>query len=226
MKNNIIILSILIFVGSSNAISSPRVDVNRLPLVLIGYAYKVSEDIPRAVENSASRKINDTELDKILGTELSILNDKLEQLSVGIPLGIAFVKYVFISQTNIPEHTSGFPAQNEEALDKPSIPYESILFVTTPIVSFGNKILVVLSNVSPERTRIFTIDTEYKAELLFDTFAKNDSQNTTIGSIHALRVVKPGEFVLEERQGGFSLEHRSFSLKTFSDGIKIQLITK
>lgn len=226
MNKKTIILIILVFLGSGNAISSPRVDASRLPLVFLGYAYKVAEDVPRAVENSASRKISDTELDKLLGPELSILNENLEQLSVGIPLEIAFVKHVFISQTNIPGHASGFPAQNEEASDKPSIPYESTLFVTTPIESLGDKILVILSSVSPERTRIFTIDAEYNAELVFDAVNKNHFENTTIGSIHSMRVVKADKFILEARSGRVSLEPRSFSISISNGDIKIELISK
>ena len=220
----LLIILILLFTGNMNA--NPRVKPDRLPLVFIGYVCKVSVDIPRAVLNSASRKISDKKVNEILGPEHSILNKKLEQLNTDIPARLVFVKYVFISQANIPGHTSGFPVQKEERINKSSIPFETILFVTTPVESLGNKILVILSSVSPEQTRIFTIDTEYNVELLFDSFKKNPFKNTTIGSIHSMRVEKADEFVLEERSGRISSEARSISLTISNGDVKLKFISK
>lgn len=162
---------------------------------------------------------------------LVMLKKKIDALPGGISTGLGFAHMAFIVQNNISDHLSGFIRLNNRPIDQSKFPFESILFVTTPVESFGNRVLVVLSSVSPERTTIFSVDNRINIELLYDSFNKNlfDQKKTTIGSIYAVRVTKPGRYLLEERMdpGGrafFSTyENRSFVMDVTKGTFEISL---
>ena len=120
----------------------------------------------------------------------------LDQLETGISTGLVFTKMAFIIQ-DIEGHFSGFPRIQEETIEDSEIPFESILFVTTPIESFNNRILLILSSVSPERTTIVSVDKKLQTELLYDSFIQHN--DIEISSIYFIRVLKPGNFLLETR---------------------------
>ena len=137
---------------------------------------------------------------------LILLWKNLEALPGGIPTGLAFVHRAFIVQNEFAGSTSGLVRQPEERPEGSSIPYESLLFVTTPIASLENQVLAIVSEVSPERTLIFSIDRHLNTALHYDSFEKNEIKNKmrikgaeVIGSIYQIHVKKPGYYILEER---------------------------
>ncbi len=130
---------------------------------------------------------------------LKILAKNLEKLPspgkfpLDIPTRMCFSQLAFVVQNGIEGHRSGF-----------HFPHESILFVTTPIETFGNRVLMILSDVSPERTSVVAINNELSVELLFDSFEKGEIENaksTTVGSIYGIEVQRAGYLTLHERPG-------------------------
>jgi hypothetical protein len=124
------------------------------------------------------------------------LGRSLDQLNIGISTRLALTSRTFIIE-NIEDHFSGFPRVHEKTIEESKIPFDRILFVTTPIESFNNRILLILSSVSPERTTIISVDKKLHTELLYDSFVQNN--NIEISSIYFIRVLKPGRFWLETR---------------------------
>ncbi len=105
------------------------------------------------------------------------LGGNIDKLKGGVSTGLGFVHRVFTVQNNIKDHVSGYIRIKNKTLKESGVPDESLLFVTTPIESFGNKILVIMGSVSPERTTIFSVDNKLNVELLYDTFDKNNIKN-------------------------------------------------
>ncbi len=148
------------------------------------------------------------------------LGKNIDTLPGGISTGLAFAHRAFIVQNNINNQISGFVRDDKKSLEASNVPFESLLFITTPIESFGNRVLVILSSVSPEQTTIFAVDKKINVELLYDSINKNKITNiknsTTLGSIYGVHVIRPGYFLLEERMepGGRGLlsptENRTF----------------
>lgn len=131
------------------------------------------------------------------------LGKNIDALPGDISTRLAFAHKAFIVQDNIVGHHSGFIREKNRTLEQSRVPFESILFVSTPIESFGQRILVILSSVGPEQTSIVAVDNRLNVELLYDSFNKNTIVNagnvTTIGSVYSVHVVRRGYFFLEER---------------------------
>lgn len=168
------------------------------------------------------------------------LRKNLDALSLGITHDISFVHMAFIVQNNIQGHVSGYFRIKNKTLKESGVPYESMLFVTTPIESFGNRVLVIISSVSPERTTIFSVGNNLSTELLYDTFDKNDIKNKeemlssgstdSMYSIFNVRVEKPGVFLLEERRDRGSvhpfhptIEGRKFIIDVTKDKFELSM---
>lgn len=133
------------------------------------------------------------------------LRKNIDALPGGISTGLVFAHRAFILQ-NLEGRSEGFVRMKNKTLEESNIPFESILFVTTPIESFGNRVLLILSAVSPETTEIIAIDSKLRSELLYSSFNKNDIKNIKevkgtpqVGSIFCIKVIKPGVFELQER---------------------------
>lgn len=136
---------------------------------------------------------------------LSQLAKELDKLPDGIATKLSLTNMAFILQ-NSNGQFAGFTRTKNQTLENAKIPYESFLFITTPIYSFDNRILAIISTVSPDQTTIISIDNKLKAVLLYDSFCKNNINNLKdikgsrfIGSIHSVKVIKPGVFDLQER---------------------------
>jgi len=144
----------------------------------------------------------------------------IDTLPGEVSTNLGFTHRAFIVQNNIEGQSSGFVRIDKKSLEASNVPFESFLFVTTPIESFGNRVLVILSSVSPEKTAIFAVDKKLYIELLYDSINKNKISNiknsTTLGSIYGVCVIRPGYFLLEERMepGGRGMlspiENRNF----------------
>ena len=132
---------------------------------------------------------------------LTKLYAEFEDLSCNISVRMVFTHTTFIVQNEIPGHFSGeIPASYEIAEQHP-VPGESILFVSTPLESWANRVLVILSSVSPERTTIMTVDSALNVSLLYDSYSI-DSPEQSMCALFAIRTVTPGQFELFERDSG------------------------
>jgi hypothetical protein len=134
------------------------------------------------------------------------MKTNIDAFESGISTVMAFTHLAFTTENNIEGHMSGFIRVNNKTLEESCVPFTNILFVTTPIKSYNNHILVILSSVSPDRTTVFSVGKRLDVNLLYDSFMKNEIKNAmdikgtrTIGSIYGIRVLKPGSFLLQER---------------------------
>lgn len=135
------------------------------------------------------------------------LSNNVENLSPDIRDKMSWAHLVFTVQNNIGESRSGFVRIEGRTLEESNVPpFENILFVTTPIESFGNRVLVFVGSESPEDTTIFSVDETLNVELLFESNRKKTIRNIEqiksikgIFSIYGIEVVKPGYFLLQER---------------------------
>lgn len=129
------------------------------------------------------------------------LYSEFEALSCSITHRMGFTYIAFIAQSNISGHFSGVLPGEDKTSGKIQVPYESILFVTTPIESLGNNVLVILSSVSPERTTIMKMDKRLNVTLLYDA-SMVKLPDGSMCSVFALRIIKPGLIRLFERDRG------------------------
>jgi hypothetical protein len=136
---------------------------------------------------------------------VALIANEFDKLPGGISTKLSFVRSSFILQNSIGQF-AGFLRTNDQTLESAKIPYKSFLYVTTPIDSFDNRILVIISSVSPEQTTIFSIDNQLKTVMLYDSIVKNNIDNMKdikgsrlLGSIYCVKVIKPGLFELQER---------------------------
>ncbi len=179
----------------SLSLKTPREEysIEELPIIVIAYSlFCARYDEFKSLESNSQNP-------------LVKLKKNIDALPGGISTGLCFTHRAFIVQ-NREDHLSGFVRIKNKTLEESKVPFENILFVTTPIESLGNRVLLILSSVSPERTTIAAIDNKLNVELLYDSFEKNVIKNMEyikgsrdIGSIYSIRVKKPGIFLLEER---------------------------
>jgi len=135
------------------------------------------------------------------------LRNNIDAISKSISAGLSWVGEVFIVQTDIKDYVSGYFRANTKSLEESGAPDHSLLFVTTPIKSFKNRVIAIRSAVGPESTTIISIDKDLSIELLYDTLLKNNITNkATISasqrmySVINIRVIKSGVLILEERR--------------------------
>jgi hypothetical protein len=124
------------------------------------------------------------------------LDKNINSLSGSISTRFAFVTRNFIVQ-NDKDYFTGFVRGKKNNKGLYEIPWESLLFVTEPIASLENRILVILSSVSPAQTTIFSVDSSLKTELLFDSF--KNVKGVEIGAIYYIRVLDKNKFLMEAR---------------------------
>ena len=161
-----------------------------------------------------------------------MLKSKFNKISPKINISFGFTHTAFIVQNQMKGQLLGLSFVKEKDNKGLTIPFENILFVTTPIESFGNRCLIFLSSVSPECTYILAIDKEFGVELLYSTFDDNlnriwEKQGYTIMcSIYSIQVIEPGVFILSERENNkctINKEERRFQINVADGKFKILL---
>jgi hypothetical protein len=98
---------------------------------------------------------------------------------------------------------SGFVRTKGKTLERSGVPFGNISFITTPIDQLGGRVLLIASEVSPERTWIVAIDKTLSASLLYASdrdFEIKGSDFGPIGSVYQVQVSEPGVFLLQERK--------------------------
>lgn len=124
----------------------------------------------------------------------SRLERNLDQLKCDISTRLAFTHRSFIVQ-NMKGYYAGYKKIGRKSIEVSKIPYEGILFVTTPIEKLDNRILIFLSSIRPEESTIVEIDNELNTKLIYDSF--NNRSNVGISTIYQIRLISPGNFLLE-----------------------------
>ena len=115
---------------------------------------------------------------------------------------LAFAHLPFVVQNEIAGYFVGFSKTQTKTLKYTDIPSESILFVTTPIGSFGNRVLVLIGSVSPQQSTIFSVDGSLNVTPLYNSgvaIKDSDGHTTHLGAVRGIRVIEPGLFQLAER---------------------------
>ncbi|MBI4650811.1 hypothetical protein HY745_05900 [Candidatus Desantisbacteria bacterium] len=201
LLSTVLFISVL-FLNLKISYATNAVSIELSDLPAIGIAYNIF----------CSRYNEFQPLESKLDNVLIKLSNNIDKLTLDIPTRMAFTHLAFIVQNNITDHYSGFARVKDKTLEESKVPFESILFVTTPFESIGNRILLILSSVSPERTSIVAVDNKLNIELIYDSFSKNEIKNmkeikgtTNVGSLYSVQVQKPGVLLLQERMepGGY-----------------------
>jgi hypothetical protein len=161
-----------------------------------------------------------------------LLETKFNKISPRINVSFGFTNAAFIIQNQMEGQILGFSSWRKKDKEGLTIPFENVLFVTTPVESFGNRCLIFLSSVSPECTYILAIDKEFGVELLYSTFDDNFNKisekhgYTTMCSIYSVQVIEPGVFALSERENNKctnNRERRRFQINVSNGIFKILL---
>jgi len=163
----------------------------------IKFSYSSSElpDIVIAYSHFCSHYIDEFKAVKLeSSSSFSLLGRNLDQLECDISTRLAFTHRSFIIQ-NIKDYYAGYKKIEKKPIEVSKIPYEDILFVTTPIEDIDNRILMLLSSIRPERVTILAIDNELNTMLLYDSF--NKKRNAGIKTIYQIKANYPGIFLLE-----------------------------
>ncbi|MSP39626.1 MAG: toxin-antitoxin system YwqK family antitoxin [Deltaproteobacteria bacterium] len=137
-------------------------------------------------------------LENIRNNSLVKLIKNMEKAGVRL----AFTHLPFVVQNEIAGAFVGFSKTQTKSLEYSDIPYESILFVTTPVASYGNRVLVILGSVSPQQSTIFSVDGQLDVTPLYSSqtpIKYSDGNATNLGAISGIRVVESGLFQLAER---------------------------
>jgi len=124
----------------------------------------------------------------------SKLNNEFDKLSCNIPVRIGFTKSLFIFQADISNYFSG----RQEGYYSSGEIEEGTLFISTPISGQDNKVLLILSSVSPARLTIMLVDPHLNVELMYDTFNPQNTPKETICFISSVRVINSGKFEIKE----------------------------
>ena len=159
-----------------------------------------SSEIPSAVVSCSFVASYAKQFNSVLGAEgvnpIGDLLGRLEGLQCDIGTRLAFTHHDFIVQMDTTGSYSGFHDESTQ---------ESALFVTSPIAEFGDKSIVIVSSVSPERISVVGVDSHLNAELLYDTIRKpslSKGAAVNICSVYGLEVVAPGRLLMLERDTG------------------------
>lgn len=155
-----------------------------LPSIVLSYSVFCSynEEYDKLIQDSSNMLIK--------------LNSNIDALGLGISTRLAFIETSFIVE-NTKGHYSGFKVCDSNKLEAAKIPFEELLFVTTPLESFNDQILVIISSISPERTTIMSLDQKLDVDVIYDTF--NSDNAVSISSIFNVEVIEPDKFLLRGR---------------------------
>jgi hypothetical protein len=192
--------------------AAPTLAGERLPGALIAYTYLSSNYV-------SFRQFLEGDSEFEWRIEFRRLEASLEKLDCDLARRSSFVRFAFTIQGDTPGQEAGFRRFEGKTLEESHVPFDGVLYVTSPLQAIGGKIVVIMSSVSPERTTAFTIDEQLGVNLLYDSY-KAVSSGTVIpmGSVYRVRVQNPGLFMLDERmilggRGHFSAtDNRRFLL--------------
>lgn len=176
---------------ASSPQSDGKVGPTSLPDIMIAYGSLLSSDGEAGSKEIADR-VNSFPL-------MAKLNSELDQLGVRIPECLLFSHRSFIVQTAFEGQSYGFPRHDQSESEAP---FTNLLFVSTPIDKLDRKVLVVLSCVRPEKTKVFTLDSNLHPELLYDTDrapADNGKFVEPLRSVYQIRVLGDARLLLRER---------------------------
>jgi len=163
--------------------------------IKFGFSSSELPDIVIAYSHFCSHYIDEFKAVKLdSDSSFSRLERNLDQLECDIPTRLAFTHRSFIVQ-NEKDYYAGYKRIGRKSIEVSKIPYEDIVFVTTPIEDLDNRILMFLSSIRPERVTIVAIDNELNTKLLYDSF--NKRRNAGIRTIYQIKVNSPGNFLLE-----------------------------
>jgi len=125
------------------------------------------------------------------------LESNIERMKCGINLSLTQTHNIFVLNSHIRGQQVGVP---------PSF-YENAVYVFFNSQNSG--ILVVLSDVSPVRTRIISVNTNLDTQLLYDSFTRN--------------VLRNQESILSDRMLGYVFEIRVDDTNAYSllDSVKV-----
>lgn len=156
-----------------------------------------------------------TELEKLeqlrLGNRLIRLNKRMG--SNGVPLW-SVVRTWFLDSSG-PGGVAGYHslAAGRAAFARQLYSGGSYLFITSPIKSFGDRVLVVRSKPGDYETTLLSVDRSLKVSLLYDSLeipqpVSLKHPDVGMGPIYRIRVAKPGTFYLyETAEKGISLKN-------------------
>lgn len=130
------------------------------------------------------------------------------------------IDQAFIVQNNVKDQNYGLSTTEFQAMWNSRINFSSALFVTTPIPTFGKRVLVIVGSLGPDRTTIFSVDSDLNVRLLYDTDArpyyKGVKKNGGLGWTYGIKVLEPGYYLIRERfmPGGHGFG-AAYVLRTF-----------
>jgi hypothetical protein len=135
----------------------------------------------------------------------------------------------FVKATTI-GNKYGFERKTGATLEESGIPYIGLLFVTDSVNPRGDRILIVFSQVAPERTIVITMDEDLRSNVVYDSHSKvHPAYNSfgQMGSVYQLRTLGRGRFLLEERripgEPVANRSNRAFQLVVKNGNVKILL---
>lgn len=206
----IIALCLILIIGCSTPLvcNSP-ICCKRLPSAIISYIFLL-QNFSCTPENLRVLQKNEYFRDKYLR--------KLHQEFQRINLWPTY-KCAFIIDSCNPEFCCQYiPKQND--CDS----FNEILFVTTPIQTYSNQVLVFISHVSPNGLTILSIDNNCKINIIYDWLEK-PGRFGYIGPICKVQTKKEGCFLLTECWQSDSLKKwygdRIFQLTVTNGNINI-----
>ena len=150
------IFTLLLFTGPRYTSGSP-VEVSPVELTNLPMAYSFCPSYPMGCY-----KAWDSEDESLL---LQQMHSKMEALPYDIPRRLAFTGQSYTVQSNASCHFSGSTDDGREDADS----NDGVLFVTTPIRAFGDKVLEILTSAGPVRTAILSVEPRLDVKTLYDT---------------------------------------------------------
>ncbi len=160
----------------------------------------------------------------------SLITSSISNLqdNYGILGGFLFCRDAYFLSNKKQNKLIGYIQDTKQSNLKSSTPSSTILFFTEQLSDSENKIIIILSRVSPARLTIFSFDKNYKAEVLYDSFKMNVYDKTTIGSIENIKITGRNTYLLQERND--SMNQRFFGsaprkiFMSYTNGFYIEII--
>jgi hypothetical protein len=205
----------------------------------IGSEEYIPEEIPMLVISYSfvcSRPDEFKCLESVRDNSLTRLGRNIDALPGSISTGMGFVHMALTVTNDVGNASAQSMMGPGRWLQQMTIPDVSILFVTTPIAEYGNRVLVILSSVSPDSTTIISVDDRLNVSLLYNSFLKNELKNkdkilgsNTLGSVYSVRFVESGSLVLKERRRvRYDIDRlippREFLIDLRSGGFKLSMV--
>lgn len=185
-------------VGSVSATDMPKVDRDMLPMLFMQYAF----DLAHAGSTVKSPAVGET---NVLVDIQKSFEMSLEKLGVDIPVKLGFVRQAFIVQPDV---------TGNRYVGRRGV---STLYVTTPIHSFQDRVIVVISSTSPEATTVIAMDDQLRAKLIYDSVFENRFSGKyacdPMGQVTSIRISQTGVLNFQESNVHWSNKRsRSFTL--------------